>query len=152
MISLVSHEYKQLPRGHEAGGVPVAESEPTPPPQSKREQAFGVLDRAIEHLRISTENFLNLNHLQSGHLKLNVCRTRLRTVVSETLLMLRPIIEGKQLRLEVDFPTTPVPVKADPDALSLIMSNLMTNAVKYTPSGGSITVRIIKEEGRPRER
>jgi len=34
-------------------------------------------------------------------------------VVSETLLMLRPIIEGKHCAWKVDFPTTPVPVKAD---------------------------------------
>ena len=148
MVSLVSHEYANALTNMKLAMVLLRQSEPASPDQS-REHAYGVLDRAIEHLRVSTTNFLDLNRLQSGHLKLNVCRTRMRTVASETLLLLQPIIESKQLRLEVDFPTTPVPVQADPDALSLIMSNLMTNAVKYTPNGGSITVRIAKEEGAP---
>ncbi|MFA6004190.1 MAG: HAMP domain-containing sensor histidine kinase, partial [Elusimicrobiota bacterium] len=148
MISLVSHEYGNALTNMKLAMDLLRHSEPAPP-ETSREHAYEVLDRAIEHLRVATANFLNLNRLQSGHLKLNVCRTRMRTVASETLLILQPIIESKHLRLKIDFPTTPVPVQADPDALSLIMSNLMTNAVKYTPSGGSITIRIAKEDGPP---
>jgi two-component system phosphate regulon sensor histidine kinase PhoR len=69
----------------------------------------------------------------------------MRSVARETLLLLQPLIESKKLRLATDFPSTPVPVRADSEALSLIMSNLITNAVKYTPSGGSITIRIAVE-------
>jgi signal transduction histidine kinase len=89
---------------------------------------------------------LQLNRLESGQFILNIRPTPLRSVASETVLFLQPIIQAKQLRLDVDFPPMPVPVRADPDALSIVMSNLITNAVKYTRAG-VITVRIALEPG-----
>ena len=53
------------------------------------------------------------------------------------------------MRLRLDFPPHSVPVRADPDALSVVMSNLIGNAFKYTPAGGTVTVRIVQEAGPP---
>ncbi|MDD5658209.1 MAG: HAMP domain-containing sensor histidine kinase, partial [Elusimicrobia bacterium] len=140
MVALVSHEYANALTNMKLAMSLLRQSEAAPPPP--RESAYGVLERSIEHLGLATKNFLDLNRLQSGHLRLNIRRVRMRSAAAETLRLLNPIIAGKRLRLDLDFPRTPVSIRADPEALSVIMSNLVTNAVKYTPSGGSISVRI----------
>jgi signal transduction histidine kinase len=147
MIALVSHEYSNILTHLKLATYLLRESEPAPLPKS-RESSYAMLERAIEHLRGTTVNFLSLNRLESGQLLLNIRPTPIRSVAAETLLLMQPLIESKRLRLEVDFPPAPVPVKADPDALSIIMSNLITNAIKYT-NAGTITVRISREYGPP---
>jgi two-component system, OmpR family, sensor histidine kinase BaeS len=51
-----------------------------------------------------------------------------------------PAVERAGLRLEVDVPEW-LPARADPDRLAQVLANLLSNAVRYTPAGGSITVR-----------
>jgi two-component system sensor histidine kinase BaeS len=57
-----------------------------------------------------------------------------------------PSAERAGLRLESDMPTA-VPARADPDRLAQVLANLLTNAVHYTPAGGSITVRAERRPG-----
>jgi len=147
MISLVSHEYNNALTNMKLAVALLQGAESKPVAQFKQD-SYDILDRAIEHMRISTTTFLELNRLESGQFILNIRPTLLRSVASETLRFLQPIIKGKHLRLKVDFPPRPVPVRADPEALSIVMSNLITNAVKYTDAG-VITVRIALEDGEP---
>ena len=63
----------------------------------------------------------------------------------EALALLEPVIESKKVALLLDFPPKGVPVRADPEALSVVMTNLIGNAFKYTPDGGSVTIRITVE-------
>lgn len=147
MIALVSHEYGNVLTHLKLATFLLRESEQAPVPES-RADSYKMLERAIEHLRGTTVNFLSLNRLESGKLLLNIRPTPIRSVASETLLLMQPLIAAKGLHLEVDFPPVPVPVKADPEALSIIMSNLITNAIKYTNTG-TITVRIARDGGPP---
>jgi signal transduction histidine kinase len=148
LISLVSHEYGNILANLKLATVILQESEPAPTTPS-RGNAYEVLSRAVEHLRVSTSNFLNLNKIEAGHLKLDLRSTPIRPVINETLAFLQPIIAAKELRLQTAFPEVPLLVRADPQALAIIMSNLITNSVKYTPTGGSITVRIVRAAGEP---
>jgi signal transduction histidine kinase len=148
LMALVSHEYGNTLTNLMLATIILQQSEPAPTAPS-RDNAYKILGRAIEHLRVSTSNFLNLNKIEAGHLRLDFRPTPIRAAVSETLAFLQPMIAGKELHLRTVFPEIPLPVRADPEALSIIMSNLITNAVKYTPNGGDITLRIMREEGEP---
>jgi two-component system sensor histidine kinase BaeS len=57
-----------------------------------------------------------------------------------------PSIERAGLRLEVDVPHT-LPARAEPDRLAQVLANLLSNAARYTPAGGSITVRAERRRG-----
>jgi signal transduction histidine kinase len=148
LISLVSHEFGNTLTNLKLATFILQQSEPSPVAPS-RDNAFQVLERAVEHLRVSTSTFLNLNRIEAGHLKLDFRPTPIRPVISETLAFMQPIIAAKELRPQTAFPEVPLLVRADPEALSIIMSNLITNAMKYTPNGGAFTISIARVEGEP---
>jgi signal transduction histidine kinase len=144
MLSLVSHEFgnnlttlKMVPfllRDSEKGEIPI-----------ERQQLYSMLERVVTHLSGAVSNFLNLNRLESGKFTPAIRRIPIRVLIHEVILLLEPQIDGKNVALKIDFPTQPVPARADPDALALVMTNLIGNAFKYTPSGGEVTVRIATE-------
>jgi two-component system, OmpR family, sensor histidine kinase BaeS len=64
----------------------------------------------------------------------------LASAVRTALELATPSIERAGLRLVTDVPAT-LPARGDPDGLAQVLANLLSNAVRYTPSGGAITVR-----------
>jgi two-component system sensor histidine kinase BaeS len=70
----------------------------------------------------------------------------LATVVAAALDLAAPSIERAGLRLQTDLPAT-LPARADPDRLAQVLANLLSNAVRYTPRGGTVTVRAERRPG-----
>jgi signal transduction histidine kinase len=66
--------------------------------------------------------------------------------VRSALELATPAIERAGLRLVTDIPPT-LPARADMDGLSQVLANLLSNAVRYTPRGGTITVRAERRPG-----
>ena len=54
--------------------------------------------------------------------------------------MIQPAIESRQQKLELDIRPIPLEVEGDPQRLAQVFGNLLNNASKYTPPGGSITL------------
>ena len=146
MVSLVSHEF-----GNSLTTLSLALTllrESTGDDEAERAEHYAVLERVIAHLSATSANFLNLNRLVGGHFQPHLKLTRLRSVARGALALLEPTIERRNVAVLLDFPSVGVPVRADPDAMSIVMTNLIGNAFKYTPDGGTITVRI-SIEGTP---
>ena len=148
MMSLVTHEFGNSLTTMRLALALVRESEGEGS-EVERADHCDVMDRVIAHLSAATANFLNLNRLEEGRFRPQFSRTPLRTVIHEALALLEPIVESKKTALRLEFPSEGVPVHADPDALSVVMTNLIGNAFKYTPDGGTVTIRITIERMAP---
>ena len=144
MISLVSHEFGNSLTILKLSLTLLEESHGDVD-DAKKQRCYSNLNRVYTHLSGAVANFLNLNRIESGRFIPHMGETALRTVVHSAVAQLGPLIETKNLELRLDFPPERVPVKADPDALSVVMTNLIGNAIKYTPAGGKVTVRIVSE-------
>jgi CheY-like chemotaxis protein len=71
----------------------------------------------------------------------------LAEVVAKAVEMTSPLLEQRTHILDLDVPRTGLPVRGDATRLSQVISNLLTNAAKYTQAGGHITVRAAEEQG-----
>ena len=106
---------------------------------------------AGEHLRRLLDDILDVSHIETGRLSLSATPVNVATLVTETLEMIRPLAEARQIRLELaeSFLGSHY-VLADPQRLKQICLNLLSNAVKYNRAGGRVVVDAApdKERGR----
>ncbi len=85
-------------------------------------------------------DLLDLSRVEAGKLVLSFDHVSLQTVVTEVIEQLLPLAITKHLQIELQSPDPALLVWADPDRLSQILTNLLDNAIKYTPDGGHISV------------
>jgi signal transduction histidine kinase len=105
-----------------------------------------VLEAALRQREI-IESMTNMNLLQLGGLDLKMAPLALDQVVGAVCADVRPEAEARRQRLEVTLAES-VSVKGDAERLPLVFKNLLHNAIRFTPAGGSIQVTI---EARPAE-
>lgn len=85
-------------------------------------------------------DLLDLSRVEAGKLVLSFDQICLQTVVTDVIEQLLPLAITKHLQIELQSPDPTLLVWADPDRLSQILTNLLDNAIKYTPDGGHIWV------------
>lgn len=100
--------------------------------------------RAVSRLTNFLDNYLTQDRLASYELKLNYGDVSLRDLVSSVVDYARLISD--QFSLVVDMDETLVSFKADPDLLRILVFNLVSNAVKYSPAGQPVILRIHKQD------
>jgi two-component system phosphate regulon sensor histidine kinase PhoR len=103
---------------------------------------LAVIDRHSERLGRLTEDLLTLSDLELGRTPLHLGAIDLEPTVEDVVQILDERAARTDVRLiaEVD-PATP-PVLADGDRLRQVLINLIDNAIKFTPAGGRVTVRV----------
>jgi signal transduction histidine kinase len=108
-------------------------------PQARQETAQ-LIGREVQRLRRLVSDMQQMTSLESGRIQLDREPLDLHTLVDEVLEVIRPECEqaGISLRNEI-APTTPA-VLADSDRMTQVLLNLLDNARRYTPVGGSITI------------
>ncbi len=103
-------------------------------------QARGVMERQVGRLERLVEDLLDVSCLNAGKFSLWSERLDLASVVREALEASRPLIDAAGHQTVVYLPACPLPVDGDSTRLVQALTNLLNNAVKYTPDGGQIRV------------
>lgn len=145
MVSLISHEFNNSLTTVDLVSTLLREADGDPIPQD-RLKLYGILTQTSRNLKQFVKNFLNRARLESGRLQFEFQPTELRRIILQVTDTLRPLCEEKGVSIQTDFPTEVIPVKVDPDAIALAMSNLIGNAVKYTPRNGLVGISITPQD------
>ncbi len=98
-----------------------------------------LLSRLVSDLR-------ELSLAEAGELRLATERTDLRALIERAAMRIRPQLEAKKITLITDLPAQPTEAVLDPDRISQVLSNLLSNAHRYTPEGGRITISLSQHQ------
>lgn len=105
-----------------------------------------IIERQSRHLAHLIDDLLDVSRITQGKIRLQMATVDLRDVVDRSLQSVEPEIEANRHQLSLNRSTRPATVQGDPVRLEQIVTNLLTNAIKYTPPGGLITV-VVEHSG-----
>lgn len=114
-------------------------------PEALRDLAGIAHDNSLRLLKLIND-LLELGRLESSAYKLKLERTELCQFASAQAESVRPLARLKNLELSIETESDALFVVADPAQLERIFINLLTNAIKFTPQGGKIGVRVLRRE------
>jgi PAS domain S-box-containing protein len=149
-LANMSHELR-TPLNAIAGHVQLIEMGIYGPVSDAQHDALVRVERAQRHLLGLINDVLNYARIEAGRVEYDVAPVLVQDVFTDVLPMVESQVGAKSLTLErmpADDPgAEPVHVWADRDKLGQILLNVLSNAVKFTPEGGRITVALAEDDG-----
>jgi PAS domain S-box-containing protein len=109
--------------------------------------AQSVIQRQVKHMAWLLDDLLDVARITQGKLELKKQPITLISVVDSAVEAARPLLDRKSHQLTVNLPAEPITLAADPLRLSQVLSNLLTNAAKYTDAGGQVALSGRVESG-----
>jgi len=139
-VSIASHELR-TPLAAIKNAVQLMLSGKTGEINENQSKFLSMAERNINRLTNILNDLLNLSRIESGKIELKFESLKLEGIIELTASSLRPQADVKSIQIEVDI-SEPLPaVYGDPEKIEQILTNLVGNAIKFTPEGGKIFIR-----------
>jgi light-regulated signal transduction histidine kinase (bacteriophytochrome) len=140
LVAVVSHDLKN-PLGviQMQAAVLLRTAGDTEPSRHLR-ASIERIQRAVDRMNALIHGLLDLAAIDAGRFVLHCQPEDIREMIEESLLMSRPLADSKGITIRDELAVVPR-VELDRERLFQVLSNLIGNAIKFTPEGGSITVR-----------
>jgi len=112
------------------------------------DRLVGMMDRQTNQLVRLVDDLLDVARITRGTIALRREQVGVRTLVDQAVETSRPLIDARHHRLRIDLPADGLLVDADPVRLVQVISNILTNAAKFTDPGGDISIAAWQEAER----
>lgn len=139
-VSLVSHELR-TPMTSIRGYADMLSQGMVGQLLPQQEEFIEAISRNVERMRILVSDLLDISWIETGQLKLTLQPLNLAEVVGEVARALQGQLDEKQQLFVNKVPTSLPRITADADRLTQVLLNLLNNAIKYTPRGGTVAIR-----------
>jgi PAS domain S-box-containing protein len=143
-LATVSHELR-TPLNAMLGWLTMLRSGALEP--AKTERALEVIERNARSQAKLIEDLLDVSRMISGNLRLERKRIAAGTIVDGAIDVVAPMAAEKKVEIVRRIAKANDLVAADPERLKQIVVNLATNAVKFTPQGGRVTIQVARRGG-----
>lgn len=140
MLAVVSHDLKN-PLSSVMMGISLLLRHPERFDSARARTYLGRIERSARRMNRLIDDLLDTARIDAGTLSLEVQRFDPRVLVFEALEAVRPLAEDKLVSLEDELPRGLPELRGDAARLHQVLGNLLGNAIKFTPSGGTVTVR-----------
>jgi two-component system CheB/CheR fusion protein len=134
-LATLSHELRNPLAPIRIAGQ-LLQSPKLPPEELRRAQ--GIISRQVAHMSTLLDDLLDVSRITRGSFLLKKGYIDLRVMLDDAVEAVRGALDAKGHTLHVDPPSEPIVVEVDPVRITQAITNLLTNAVKYTPVGGVI--------------
>jgi len=112
------------------------------PEDEKLKWARDVIERQVLHMTRLIDDLLDISRISRGRIKLEKVPVSIASVVAGAREAVRPLTEARNQSVDIVMPAEPGSVLGDEIRLVQVLSNLLNNAVKFTPEGGRITLTV----------
>jgi PAS domain S-box-containing protein len=102
---------------------------------------LGIIEINADRLTNLISDILDLTRIEAGRIELHQDSRRLADILESVLISMRPMIEKRKQHLHAEVTEGLPPIWADFDRLAQVISNLLSNASKYTPEGGNLLIK-----------
>ncbi len=116
-------------------------------PPDRRERAIETIERNAQAQAQIIEDILDVSRIISGKLRVEFRPVGLREVLLAAMDAVRPTAEAKGIELDAALDADVGRIHGDPDRLQQVVWNLLSNALKFTPKGGRVSLRLFAREG-----
>jgi PAS domain S-box-containing protein len=140
-LATVSHELR-TPLNHMLGWITMLRSGKLE--SVKMQKAFDTIERNVRAQGRLIDDLLDVSRIISGKLLIEPSRIEIAKVVEAAAESIGPIVEEKGVNFKTTLAPEAVMVLGDPDRLQQAIWNLLTNAVKFTPEGGHVELRLTR--------
>jgi signal transduction histidine kinase len=142
-VATVAHEFR-TPLTSLQMAIHLCVSQKVGPLTEKQADLLEAAREDCARLQTLVEDLLNLSRIQTGKVEMQRRPVPLRELVDPQIAGHRSEAESRQVRLSAEMPSEAASVLADPVRISLVLSNLISNAIRHTGEGGRVTVRSVK--------
>ncbi|MDB6085013.1 MAG: putative histidine kinase, hybrid [Gammaproteobacteria bacterium] len=109
--------------------------------------AQSVIQRQVGHMALLLDDLLDIARITQGKLKLKIEHVKLTDIIDSAVEAARPLLDAKRHSFVVSLPAEEMMLKVDALRLSQVLSNLLTNAAKYTDPAGHIGLSVFVRDG-----
>ena len=140
-VSLVAHELR-VPMTSIKGYTDLINSGMAGELNDTQQQFLDVIRRNLDRMSSLISDLADINRVESGRMMFNFQEFELRDVVSDVTGSLSERIEARNQTIDVQVDDAVTAVYADPTRIAQVLTNLVSNANKYTPDGGHVEVKV----------
>jgi signal transduction histidine kinase len=139
MLGVVAHDLRNPLNTIAMGAGLLTEMIPETQPALRRQAE--IMRRAADRMNRLIQDLLDVKRVEAGQLVLEPRAQSPAALVADAVELLRPLAAAASLKLESDVPADLPAVLADPPRVHQVLSNLVGNAIKFTPAGGCVVLR-----------
>ncbi len=140
-VGMISHELR-TPLSSILGYIELLRDDPQHPLTDEQLQFLAVAERNARRLLKLVGDLLFTAQVESGQFPLDTREIDLLSIVSASVESAAPIADAAGITLVGELPEGPVMLRADPVRIGQALDNLVSNAIKFTPRGGQVTVGV----------
>jgi len=138
-LAAVAHDLRNPLSAMSLSIAAMPEGRPLPPEPRVR-RAFEMLGRQLARIERMLGDFMDMAEIEAGELRLDIQPNDARALVEATVRMFESTSPNH--RIEAELPEAPVPLRCDALRIEQVLNNLVGNAIKYSPAGGTVTVAV----------
>ena len=140
MMGIVSHDLRNPANAVKMLARSITEGEDGAALSDSIRERIEVIRQAAEQMDALIQDLLDITRLEAGRLAVSRREVELRALILRSVEGLRPLAEAGGVTLATSVPAELPTLRVDPDRVTQLLSNVIGNAVKFTPAGGSVTV------------